>query len=189
MNLSRDYEEQELYSPPRLEPEEIFGADFGQYSRGNGGERRSSHSKFANLIIGSLLLVYFIFLIFSSFPLDRLVEGKSSSNELGAESAELEQIHSILKYLVDKSKSYDEVIELAAAKSPFSTNGNEGVKIATVIVPKANLRPIPSLNSTPLMTVPAGAQLLVEREKTDWLKVFAPTGEITWVSRSVVELN
>jgi hypothetical protein len=60
------------------------------------------------------------------------------------------------------------------------------LQIATVSVPKVDLRVGPGKEHSPLMQLSKGARLAVEARKGDWYRVFAPNGQRAWVSAAQV---
>ncbi|MCB0330943.1 MAG: SH3 domain-containing protein [Bdellovibrionales bacterium] len=77
-------------------------------------------------------------------------------------------------------------VKPAAMTRPGTPESTQQLAIATVMVPKANLRAGPGMNHSVLLTVPKGSRLVVETRKSEWYRVIAPTGERAWVSGDVV---
>ena len=59
----------------------------------------------------------------------------------------------------------------------------------TVIVPKANLRAAPDINSEAIAAVGEGTQLLLETTVGEWLRITAPSGEQAWVRRDLTSID
>lgn len=59
----------------------------------------------------------------------------------------------------------------------------------TVIVPKANLRVAPDINSEAIAAVSEGTQLLLETAVGEWLGVVAPSGERAWIRSDLTTLE
>lgn len=177
----------EIYSGPKLVPEDLYRKDYREERLV--GDSHSVPSKLWRLI--SVGLVLFISAAILFFAFRGLRTGKIVSKEVSSIEAPLEigQINEVLKYLVDKSKAYDEVLELSSGKQVMGRANSTDVTLATVVVQKANLRPVPSLDSEPVMTIPAGVSLLVEVEGEEWSQVRAPNGAVVWISNSVVALR
>ncbi len=81
-----------------------------------------------------------------------------------------------------------------ARRTPVSTSRQEHKKanttlIATVTVPKANLRTGPGLNNSPLMSVKKNSRLVVEKQLNGWYRVVTPEGTRAWISASVVSFG
>lgn len=53
-----------------------------------------------------------------------------------------------------------------------------------VIAPKANLRIAPRRDASAVMAISAGTRLLVHDQLDDWFQVYAPSGELLWISES-----
>lgn len=62
----------------------------------------------------------------------------------------------------------------------------ENSKTVEVVVQKANLRIAPDRVSSAVMAVGLGTTLLVDSEEQDWLKVFAPNGQLVWIAKELV---
>ncbi len=60
------------------------------------------------------------------------------------------------------------------------------LQVATIAVPKAELRLGPGTNHSALMPLPRGSRLTVEMRQGEWLRVFAPSGERAWIHASLV---
>ena len=69
---------------------------------------------------------------------------------------------------------------------PAASSGEGDMTGVTVTAEKANLRSGPGLNNSPLMTVPRGTRLVVERREGDWYRVVTPNGSRAWVTGAVV---
>lgn len=76
------------------------------------------------------------------------------------------------------------VVSSMQERSHASTEANS--KTAEVIVQKANLRIAPDRLSSAVMAVGLGTNLLVDSEEKDWLRVFAPNGELVWIAKELV---
>lgn len=61
--------------------------------------------------------------------------------------------------------------------------------MVTVIVPKANLRAAPDINSEAIAAVGEGTRLVFEKTWKDWFGVVAPSGEKTWIKANLVQLT
>lgn len=59
----------------------------------------------------------------------------------------------------------------------------------TVIVPKANLRAAPDINSEPIAAVSEGTQLVLETAVGEWFEIVAPSGERAWIKKSLVSIS
>ena len=68
---------------------------------------------------------------------------------------------------------------------PSSTHIPQG-RILEVIASKANLRIAPRKDASAVMAVSAGTRLLVHDQLNDWFQVYAPSGELLWISESVL---
>lgn len=60
--------------------------------------------------------------------------------------------------------------------------------IAQVVVQKANLRIAPRKNASAVMAVSSGTKLLVDTTDGDWLRIYAPSGELLWIARQNTSL-
>ena len=81
-----------------------------------------------------------------------------------------------------------------ARKTPVSSTRKEhknanSTLIATVTVPKANLRTGPGMNNSPLMSVKKNSRLVVEKQLDGWYRVVTPEGTRAWISSSVVSFG
>lgn len=74
------------------------------------------------------------------------------------------------------------VADMQAHSSPSDTAQG---KVVEVIVPKANLRIAPDNRSSAVMAIARGSRLLVDLEQSEWLKVFAPSGESLWIQKAL----
>jgi hypothetical protein len=70
---------------------------------------------------------------------------------------------------------------------PPSSDNN--LEVATVAVPKAELRLGPGNNHSALLSLPRGSRLAVEMRQGAWLRVFAPSGERAWIHASLVRFG
>lgn len=61
----------------------------------------------------------------------------------------------------------------------------ENAKTVEVVVQKANLRAAATKASSSVMAVARGTTLVVNTEESDWLRVFAPSGELLWIQREL----
>ena len=137
-------------------------------------------------------------------------ELNETRNKLIIAEAEVQQLTRLLKkrdasnmarFGVQSSSSAPaaprrDVEEMKSRRFVPSTRVNEyekkvtpEMRIATVVVPKANLRTGPGLNNSPLMTVIRGTRLAVEIRKGEWYRVVTPTGARAWVSGEVIEFG
>jgi hypothetical protein len=55
-----------------------------------------------------------------------------------------------------------------------------------VMAPKANLRIAPRKDASAVMAISAGTRLLAHDQLNDWFQVYAPSGELLWISESVI---
>lgn len=60
---------------------------------------------------------------------------------------------------------------------------------ATVIVPKANLRAAPDINSEAIATVSEGTRLVLETNRGEWTGVTTPSGEKAWIRTDLIYIN
>ena len=66
---------------------------------------------------------------------------------------------------------------------------NSDLPTVTVIVPKANLRTAPNINSEAIAAVSEGTQLVLETTVGEWLGVLAPSGERVWIKKNLAIFN
>lgn len=59
----------------------------------------------------------------------------------------------------------------------------------TVIVPKANLRAAPDIDSEAIAAVAEGTKLVLEATDGDWAGVIAPSGERAWIRLNLVRIS
>lgn len=55
-----------------------------------------------------------------------------------------------------------------------------------VVAQKANLRIAPRRDASAVMAISAGTRLLAHDQLNDWFQVYAPSGELLWISESVI---
>lgn len=88
---------------------------------------------------------------------------------------------------------HSNLMEAIGEPSPVESHqhkadGQSAPHTVFVTVPKANLRAGPGLNTSAVMAVSRGTELLVDTVEGPWLRVFAPNGERLWVAREIVEV-
>lgn len=128
-----------------------------------------------------------------------LSEKEHSSRMISEEHLKLETIRSdflsltsVVRFLVQRQKAQSETYtkegENDAAPQPLPGT-NAPFLISTVSAPRANLREAPGEDSRALMNVTQGSRLLVEEQKGQWLKVYAPNGMEAWIRKDLVSLE
>lgn len=70
-------------------------------------------------------------------------------------------------------------------QQPSNTTAALG-PLLEVVAPKANLRIAPRRDASAVMTISAGTRLLAHDQLNDWFQVYAPSGELLWISESVI---
>lgn len=65
----------------------------------------------------------------------------------------------------------------------------EDLPTVSVIVPKANLRAEPDINSEAVAAVGEGTRLVLETAVGNWFGIIAPSGERAWIRFNLVEVN
>ena len=70
-------------------------------------------------------------------------------------------------------------------QQPSNTTAPLG-PLLEVVAPKANLRIAPRRNASAVMAISAGTRLLAHDQLNDWFQVYAPSGELLWISESVI---
>ena len=65
----------------------------------------------------------------------------------------------------------------------------EDLPTVSVIVPKANLRAEPDINSEAVAAVGEGTRLVLETAVGKWFGIIAPSGERAWIRFNLVEVN
>lgn len=129
------------------------------------------------------------------FQAPRILEAPKNSQRLISRSQRLQEkkwkdINKILAFLVERTKELS--LATSAQETEFSDQAAQsfGIKdVLEVTVQKANLRLAPSKQSSAVMVVSRGTQLLTLSSRPGWFQVFAPTGESLWVSEEVVQLE
>lgn len=108
------------------------------------------------------------------------------------------QMAHVLRYLVNEVKKHGAAIENISSMTgetgsidttSIETEGTRSYKQAVIVSEEANIRPAPSLASTPIMTLSRGTELLVDYQQNEWNRVLTPTGKHAWISSSVLEFR
>jgi len=102
---------------------------------------------------------------------------------------EIEQnIQSITKVLTYLHGSISEEVG-ESDQQEHAEPSNADLPTVTVIVPKANLRAEPDIESEAIAAVGDGTQLVLETATGSWFGVIAPSGERSWVRMDLVSVD
>ena len=124
-----------------------------------------------------------------------LSEKEHSSRLLSEEYLKLQTVRndfsnltSVVRFLVQRQKAHSE-IEASEGDNVAAQSSSAPLLVSTVSAARANLREAPGEDSKVLMNVTQGSRLLVEEQKGQWLKVYAPNGMEAWVREDLVSLE
>jgi len=148
------------------------------------GTRRNQFLMYFLILINMGMISYFFFIIGPSVN-GRLNFVVTSVLENDVElptsyDLEFEKINSILRFLIEGT---------SREPKDYVLRNKKDFHIVKVSVDKANLRSGPDINSEILMNLPKGTELSAQDIQGSWVKVFAPTGEVSWVSKSVIKIE
>jgi hypothetical protein len=109
------------------------------------------------------------------------------------------QMTHVLRYLVGEVQKHGAVIENISSRTEreggsvcatgTDTEGTRSYKRAVIVSEEANIRPVPSLESTPVMTLSRGTELLVDYQQNEWNRILTPAGKHAWISSNVLEFQ